>query len=89
MKDQTPKEAPGQKRVLATLVELIDALDRRVPQVERVGEVGIALEAAALRQAAMTRIEQLKGAESNRKLPFAEKANAVMSDDGGAMHDDE
>jgi hypothetical protein len=33
---------------VATLRELVEALDRRVPHVERLGEVGIAREAAAL-----------------------------------------
>ena len=52
--------------VLDALAELIDALDRRVPHVERLGEVRIAREAAGLRQEAMTRIEQLRAAASER-----------------------
>jgi hypothetical protein len=41
------------------LRDLVDALDRRVPRAERLGETRIALEAAALRTAALNRIEEL------------------------------
>jgi len=42
------------------LRELIAALDRRVPQVERVGEVAIARAAAVLKSEALKRIEELE-----------------------------
>lgn len=45
--------------VIATLRALIAAIDRRVPQVQRAGEARIARDAAALRQEAMDRIEEL------------------------------
>jgi hypothetical protein len=45
---------------LRHLRELIEALDRRVPRVERVGEVSIAREAAALRDKALQRIAILQ-----------------------------
>jgi len=48
-------------RVVAELRELIDALDRRVPQVHRAGEEAIATAAATLRAAALKRIEELEG----------------------------
>jgi hypothetical protein len=51
-------------RVIAELRELIDAIDRRMRHVERVGEIQIAREAAALRSAAMARIEELEDASS-------------------------
>ena len=41
------------------LQELIAALDRRVPRVERAGEMSIAREAAALRAKAMKRLAEL------------------------------
>ena len=41
------------------LLELIAALDRRVPQVQRAGEIAIARDAAALRDLAVRRIEAL------------------------------
>ena len=63
------------------LRELVDALDRRVPHVERAGETRIAVEAAALRKAALNRIEELtrSGADNAYDQRLAE---AVMSDDG-------
>ena len=49
---------------IGMLRDLVDALDRRVPRAERAGETSIALEAAALRTAALTRIEELTRARS-------------------------
>jgi hypothetical protein len=46
------------------LQELIAALDRRVPQVQRAGEVSIAREAAALKARALKRIEELEREEA-------------------------
>ena len=45
---------------LRHLRELVDALDRRVPHVERVGEDTIAREAAALKKKALKRIAELE-----------------------------
>ena len=42
------------------LHELIAALDRRVPHVERVGEISIARAAAVLKSEALKRIEELE-----------------------------
>ena len=67
---------------VAALAELIGALDRRAPHVERVGEMKIAREAAALRKAASARIAHLT-AESDFRAREIEHSNAVMSDDGG------
>lgn len=44
---------------IGMLRDLVDALDRRVPNVERVGETRIAFDAAELRKAALQRIEEL------------------------------
>lgn len=46
------------------LLELVAALDRRVPQLERAGEREIARDAQALRRAALKRIAELE-----RSLP--------------------
>jgi hypothetical protein len=46
--------------VVRELQELIAALDRRVPQVQRAGEASIAREAAALKARALKRIEELE-----------------------------
>ena len=47
-------------RIVRELHELIAALDRRLPQVERVGELAIARAAAALRDEALRRIATLE-----------------------------
>ncbi len=47
--------------VVHDLLELIAALDRRVPRLERDGERAIAHDAQALRRAALKRIEELGG----------------------------
>lgn len=43
------------------LRELIAALDRRLPRIERAGEVQIARDAAALKKKALQRIAELEG----------------------------
>jgi len=48
------------QRLIGQLRELIDALDSRVPQLEREGETRIAGEAAALKQKAVARLAQLE-----------------------------
>jgi hypothetical protein len=62
--------ATGQSRLAMTrsrlareLEELISALDRRVPHVERAGEASIARDAAALRTKAIKRLAELDGKE--------------------------
>jgi hypothetical protein len=47
-------------RAIRELQELIDALERRMPQVQRAGEASIAREAAALKARALKRIEELE-----------------------------
>jgi hypothetical protein len=49
-------------RLVRDLHEVIAALDRRMPQVQRAGEHAIARAAAALRRAAMKRIEEVERA---------------------------
>jgi hypothetical protein len=46
--------------IVRELQELIAAIDRRLPQVQRCGEASIAREAAALRARAVKRIEELE-----------------------------
>lgn len=52
------------RRTVRRLHELIAALDRRVPQVQRAGELSIARTAAALRLAALRRIDELECEEA-------------------------
>ncbi|MDQ3070973.1 MAG: hypothetical protein M3R55_14750 [Acidobacteriota bacterium] len=46
--------------LLRHLRELVEALDRRMPQIERSGEARIAQDARALRESAMARLEELE-----------------------------
>jgi hypothetical protein len=69
--------------VVHALRELVDALDRRVAHVERLGETRIAREAAAVREEALTRIRELMAAMSDRDSREAERSGGVMSDEGG------
>jgi hypothetical protein len=52
-------------RAVRELLELIAALDRRMPQVERAGEAAIANDAAALKARALKRIEELEASQSS------------------------
>ena len=60
-------------RKLRHLHELIAALDRRVPHVERIGEIEIAREGRALREKALQRIDELEASlettRTKRKPP--------------------
>jgi hypothetical protein len=58
----TPDSAGTGNRAqtIRELYELIAALDRRVPHVERLGEMSIARAAAALKLEALNRIEELE-----------------------------
>lgn len=47
-------------RILRELRELITALDRRIPQIQRAGEAAIAREAASLKMKAQERIARLE-----------------------------
>jgi hypothetical protein len=51
-------------RLIRELYELIEALDRRVPQGHRPGEPTIARDSAALRIETLTRIAELEGARA-------------------------
>jgi hypothetical protein len=71
--------------VVQALRELVQALDRRVAPVERLGETRIAADALALRVQAVKRIEQLTSAPSDRDTREGERSGAVMTDDGGPL----
>ncbi len=60
-------DSPAQ--TVRELLELIAALDRRVPQVERVGEISIARAASALKLEALKRIEELERESSPSSSP--------------------
>jgi hypothetical protein len=60
--DQT--RATVAKEMLSDLHRLIEALDRRVPRLERVGEAKIASDAAELRERAVRLIQSIDNATS-------------------------
>ena len=57
----TERRNDSAKRQIRHLRELIEALDRRVPMIERVGEAQIARDAAALKDKALKRLAELEG----------------------------
>jgi hypothetical protein len=69
--------------VVNALRELVDAIDRRVAHVERLGEARIAREASGLREEALLRIQELTAASSDRDTGEAERSSGAMTDDGG------
>ena len=75
--------------VVQALRDLVDALDRRVAHVERLGEARIASEAAALRKEAVNRIEELTAARADHDTPETERSGGVMTDDGGPPRKEE
>jgi hypothetical protein len=75
----TPGPAPG---VVAALRELIDAVDRRVPQLERACEPRIAKVAATLRVEAASRLDEMTRLDVSRDEQDSALVDAVMTDDG-------
>ncbi len=69
--------------VVAALRELIDAVDRRVPQLEGACEPRIASLAAVLRAEAASRLAALVRADGGRDGHDTALVDAVMTDDGG------
>jgi hypothetical protein len=75
----TPSATTARAATVRQLRELIVALDRRVPQIERVGEIAIARAAAEIRSAAVKRIEELEcqpaaAGELRSSTPFGLRA---------------
>jgi hypothetical protein len=58
-------KAADRGRVIRQLEELIEALDRRVPMIEREGETRIAREAAVLKEKAVRRLRELQNSKSS------------------------
>ena len=63
--------------MIEDLRELVQALDRRVPQFERRGEIDIARDAEALKNKALERIANLESAgDPQLQSPIADRAIA-------------
>ncbi len=60
MSDATEDSVAVSKAVIADLHRLVEALDRRVPHLERLGEAQIARDSADLRRQALVLIGQLE-----------------------------
>ena len=56
--------AAGREHMIRHLRQLVEALERRVPHIERSGEAAIARDAAALRERALKRIAELESQRS-------------------------
>jgi len=77
--------APGRCCVAVTdnhqlvrdLTELIEALDRRMPKVERAGERSIARDAAALRAKAVERLSDLAGQKAKSRVTITRPSDRV------------
>ena len=69
MTQDSTAAASSPAQTVRELLELIAALDRRVPQVERVGEISIARAASALKLEALNRIEELEREPSPSLFP--------------------
>ena len=63
----TPANVTDLRTTMQTLVELIAAIDKRLPQVERSGESAIANAAMALRTEALTRIGEIEVEVASRE----------------------
>ena len=83
--NERPDRPSDRELVVAALRELVEALDRRVPHVERLGEIGIARDAAALRQEAAKRLAELTSNQQDRDAREAERSAAEMTDDGAPL----
>jgi hypothetical protein len=79
----------GRELVVQALGELVEALDRRVAHVERLGETCVGRDAAVLRKDAVNRIQELTAAPSDREAREAEQSGGVMTDDGGPLRKEE
>lgn len=80
---QHQQNAPGRARSLESLVELVAALDRRVPRGEPGAGLESAQEASELRAEASLRITELRAAARNAQEEDLARSSAVMTDDGG------
>jgi hypothetical protein len=81
MTENPQRSVSTANRVVTTLRELVSALDRRVPHVERPGEVRIARDARMLRREASRQIEALSLQGTDDKPYDQELVDAIMTDD--------
>lgn len=63
-----PDRSETAREMLADLNRLIQALDRRVPRLERLGEAQIANDAATLRERAVSLIREIEASTPDQAL---------------------
>lgn len=81
----TPGDEFKPARLLKALRELIGALERRKPQVDRPGETLVAADSQRLRQRAVARLEELAGTGSGTNEYDQDLVESIMTDDGGGQ----
>jgi hypothetical protein len=81
-------EAPS-SQLLAALEEIVEALDRRIPHLERASEPGIAADAKRLRAVAVERLDVLRRELTPPLGPGADVHQTRPGQQGGRNHDDE
>ena len=81
MTEKPQRSVATANRIVSTLRELISALDRRVPHVDRPGELRIARDAQMLRRQAVAQIEAMSRQEPFDKPYDQELVDAIMTDD--------
>jgi len=79
----TATEDSTRAQTIRELYELIAALDRRVAQVERVGEISIARAASSLKCDALKRIEELEREAASSILPSGDDVEDYRESSSG------
>jgi hypothetical protein len=82
MTDNTSVTNFQRASLIFALREIIDALDRRGPQVERGGEMRIAQDALALRGQAVARLEELERVHGDQDDDI--RVETVVTNKGGS-----
>lgn len=80
---KTLMEKAGRHRSLQSLIELVEALDRRVPRPLAADEARIAADSAQLRSQAGARIQTMR--REAVEVADAGRAQEVMTDDGAPV----
>lgn len=82
---KTSSRLPGRRRTLQSLIELVAALDRRVPRPQAAREAQTASDSADLRAWASTSITNLRREALDQETAELRTAQSVMTDDGGPV----
>ncbi len=72
-------------RLLRALRDVVRALDRRNPQINRPREVMVPTDAQRLRRQAVARLEHLTGTGSGANAYDQDLVESIMTDDGGSQ----